>query len=99
HDVLLGSEHGEEVEELKDEADVLPAELRQLRVGERGYLRAVDRDGAGARLVEPGEDVHQRRLAGARRPHDGGQLAARDLERDAPQGVDLCVALAVATGY
>ena len=29
------------------------------------------------RLVEAGEDVHQRRLARARRAHDGGQAAAR----------------------
>ena len=28
------------------------------------------------RLVEPGEDVHERRLAGPRRAHHGGELAA-----------------------
>ena len=37
-------------------------------------------------------------LPGARRPHDGDELAARDVERDAPQGVDGGVALAVAAG-
>ena len=47
------------------------------------------------RLVEPGEDVHQRRLAGARRPHDRGQIALRHLERDAAQRVDCSVAFAV----
>ena len=61
-----------------------------------GDLVAVDRDGARGRAVEAGEDVHQRRLAGAGRAHDGGELPARDLERDAAQGVDGGVALAVA---
>ncbi len=37
-----------------------------------------DADGARSRLVEPREDVHQRRLARARRAHDGRGLARRD---------------------
>ena len=45
-----------------------------------------------------GEDVHQRRLAGAGRAHDGGQLPALDVERDAAKGVDGGLALAVAAG-
>ena len=57
-------------------------------VAERRDLRAVDRDGAGGRAVEAGEDVHERRLAGARGAHHGGQLAAADLERDAAERVD-----------
>ena len=54
------------------------------------------RDLARGGLVEPGEDVHQRRLARARRAHDGGQAAGGDVDRDAAQGVDGRVALAVA---
>ena len=50
----------------------------------------------GGRLVEPGEDVHQRRLAGAGRPHHGGQLAPLHLERDAAQRVDGRVTCSVA---
>ena len=46
--------------------------------------------------VEAGEDVHERRLAGARRAHDRGQAALGDVDRDAAQGVDGGVALAVA---
>ena len=57
---------------------------------------AGDGDLARGGLVEAGEDVHERRLARARRAHDGGQPAASDVERDAAQGVDGGVALAVA---
>ncbi len=48
-----------------------------------GDVGAVDRHAAGGRPVETGEDVHERRLAGARRPHDRGELPLHDVERDA----------------
>ena len=54
------------------------------------------RDLTRGRLVEPGEDVHERGLAGARRAHDRGQAAFGDVDRHAAQGVDGGVALAVA---
>ena len=50
------------------------------------------------RAVEPGEQVHERRLARARGAHDGGELADGDLERDAAQRVHGRLALAVVTG-
>ena len=80
HDVLFGGEHRQQVEELEDKADVLPAQARQLAVVERGDLGAGDLDRALGRLVEPGEDVHERRLAGARRAHHGDELARLDTE-------------------
>src|SRR5215203_1726192 len=61
-----------------------------------GSVMAGDRDFALRRLVETGQNVHQGRLARARRAHHGGQLPARDLERDAAERVDCGVALAVA---
>ena len=61
-------------------------------------LGAVDRDACPPSAVEAGEDVHQRRLAGARRAHDGGELAAAQVDVGAAQGVDGGVALAVALG-
>src|SRR5207249_5735773 len=42
---------------------------------------------AGRRTIETSEDVHERRLPGSRRPDDGDELAARDVERDAAEGV------------
>jgi hypothetical protein len=62
--VLLGREHGEEVEELEDEADVLAPQLRELVVVKGRDLGAVDLDRAARRPVEAGQDVHERRLAG-----------------------------------
>ena len=66
HDVLLGVEDRQQVVALEDEADAAPAQQRQRVVGERVEPRAVDLDPAARRAVEAGEDVHQRRLAGAR---------------------------------
>ena len=44
------------------------------------------------RRVEAADQVHQRRLAGARRPHDRDVFAALDCDRDPAQGVDLLLA-------
>ena len=62
-DVLLRGQHRQQVEELEDEADVRAPQLGQVGVLQRRDLRARDLDRAGGRLVEPGHDVHQRRLA------------------------------------
>ena len=72
--------------------------LVELLVGHVGDVVAADLHAAVGRAVEAGEQVHERRLAGARRAHDGGELAGGDLEGDAAQGVDGGLALAVATG-
>ena len=41
----------------------------------------------GCRLVEATENVHEGGFAGSGRPHDGNEIAALDLERDALQHV------------
>ena len=95
-DVLLRREHREQVEELEDEADVAAPELRQPGVAERAEGRAVDPHLTRGRPVQTREKVHERRLAGARGPHDGRELALGHRHGDATQGVDRGVALAVA---
>src|SRR4051812_20807035 len=80
-DVLLGGEDGDEVEGLEDEADLVPAQARQGGVVELADLRVGDRHRAAAGAVQPGQQVHERRLAGARRAHDRGEGAGLDLER------------------
>ena len=95
-DVLLGGQHRQQVEELKDEADVLAAQLGELAVAERGDRGPVDPHLARGRPVQPGQEMHERRLARARRAHDRGQLALGDRHRDAAQGVHGRVAGAVA---
>ena len=94
-DVLLRGEDRQQVERLEDEADLVAAQLGQRLVVERRELVAVDLDGPRRRAVEPGEDVHQRRLAGARRPHDGDEAALVDVDVDAVEGVDHGLAGAV----
>jgi hypothetical protein len=95
-DVLLRRQHREEVEELEDEADLLAPEHGQLLVGEPPDLDAVEDDASAGRAIEPSHDVHQGRLTGARGPHDRGQTPVGDIERDAAQGIDRGIALAVA---
>ena len=95
HDVLPRVQHREQVEELEDEADVLPAELRQVVVAERRDLGPRDLYLPGGRLVEAREDVHQRGLARAGRAHDGRQARLLDVDRDAPECVDGRLALSV----
>jgi hypothetical protein len=96
--VLLRRQHREQVEELEDEADVLSAQLRDLGVAELAEPCSRDRDVALGRLVERREEMHQRRLSGARGPHDRGQLPALDPEGYAAQRVHGGVALAVDAG-
>ena len=56
------------------------------------------RNSPARRLVEAAEDVHQRRLARARRAHDRDELALVDGQRDAAQRVHLDVAQLVDLG-
>src|SRR5690606_7961825 len=50
---------------------------------ERGDIDAVARVAAAAGRVEAADQVHQRRLARTRRPHDRHEVAARDAQVDA----------------
>ena len=65
---------------------------RSLSVGD---LLAVDPHVAGRGLVEAGEDVHQRRLAGAGRAHDRRVRAALEVDVDPRQRAHERVSLAV----
>src|SRR5581483_3022148 len=53
---------------------------------------AADPDVALARLVEPGDQVEQGRLAGAGRPHQRQELALAHLQAEVDQHVDLLAA-------
>src|SRR6185312_7753232 len=79
-------EDGEQVEELEDEAEFVAAQLGQLAVVEVGDVDAVERHRPRGRGVEPGEDVHQGRLAGARGPHDRGEAVSVEGGADPVEG-------------
>ena len=93
--VLLRRQHRQQVEELEDEADVAAAQFRQLAVVHGRDVLAVDLHGPRRRAVEAGEQVHERRLARARRPHDRRELPAGDVDGHAAQRVDGGLALTV----
>src|ERR687895_436071 len=96
HDVLLRREDRQEVEELEDEAELVAAQPGQVAVVQLGDLDAVEDDRAARRAVESGEDVHQRRLAGPGRAHDGAVATALEIDADTGESIYRGGALAVA---
>ena len=91
-DVVQRGRARQQVEGLEDETDLLVADARQLVVVHLADLFAVEEVGALRGRVEAANQVHQRRLARARRPHDGDVFAAVDQDGHAAQGVNLLVA-------
>ena len=65
----------------------MPA-MQRARGGACGDVAAVEVNGAGIGPDEPGDEVEQRRFAGAVRSDDAERLAARDLEVDAVDGFE-----------
>src|SRR5690606_3719220 len=65
--VLERGQRRQELERLKDEADVIAPETGPLVLGQRREIGAVDRDRAAARRVEAREEPEKRCLAAARR--------------------------------
>ncbi len=64
---------------------MVPPELRQPVLVPVIDPQAVDDDLALVGLVQPGEDVQQRRLPTAGRTHQGDELAVGDVQVDAAQ--------------
>ena len=85
-DVVARREVRQQVEFLEDESHGALAQVGAAGVGERGEILIADADAARGGRSQTADDVEQRRLAGARRPDDGEELAAFDVEIDAAQG-------------
>src|SRR5581483_10086225 len=83
HDVFEGGEIGNEMELLEDKPDLFGPKTIELRAGKFLHILAVDVDVTGCRPIEASNQVHQRRFARARWPHDGQPLAVTYAERDA----------------
>ena len=79
-DVALGGEHRQQVVHLEHEADVVGAPVAELGVRQPVDREAIDFDGARGRPVETAEQVQQRGLARARRPHERDEVAARQIQ-------------------
>ncbi len=58
-DILQRGRRADEIVALEDEAEGIAAQFRQLIAVEIGGVAAAEQIGAGCRLVEAAEDVHQ----------------------------------------
>ena len=89
-DVFERVEVGDEVAAglLPDEADLLAAVLDHLGFGDGDEVLPADEGAAGGGLIEAGEDVEERALAGAGGADDGHEFATADLEVQATERHD-----------
>ncbi|ORE91538.1 membrane associated protein [Stappia sp. 22II-S9-Z10] len=85
HQILAHRQRVELLGELKGAQQAAPEELVR---GEAGDVLAVQPHGAGGRRIEPGDDVEERRLAGAVGADQPGDGAAPDRQRHVTHGVD-----------
>ena len=97
-DVRHRVERRHEVERLEDEADASPAKHREVEVAEARDLGVADPRPSAGGGVEARHDVHERRLARARRAHDRGELAAADADPHAVERPHLALSGAVGLG-
>ena len=82
-DVLRGGQLVHQVEGLEDEADRVAAKPRQRLLAQLVDPAPGEPDLAARRPFQAAEQVQQRRLAAAARPHHGERLARGDLQLDA----------------
>src|SRR4051812_38219165 len=68
---------------------------RQLALAELREVGIAEHDAARGGTVEPGSDVEERALPGARRAHDRGERTTRERDGDAVEGDHRGVAFAV----
>src|SRR5438876_11500103 len=74
--VLDRRQRRQQIEELKDEPDLVSPDPGQLIVGEAGESLAVDSHLARGRSIETTDQVEERRFPGTRRPDDRHHLAS-----------------------
>ena len=65
----------------------MPA-MQRARGGACVMSLAVEVDRAGVRRLQPGDEIEQRRFAGAVRPDDAERFALRDFQLDAVDGFE-----------
>ena len=97
-DVLDHVHRRQQIEELEDEAEPVPAVIGQRRIVRCMQREPVDEDLAARRRIEAGEQMHERALAAAARAGDRDEFAARDLERDAVERMHGALAAPIMAG-
>ena len=93
HDVLEGREVANEVELLEHEANRAAAHLGELIGGQVGDIVPIQHDRTLGGGVHGTDDVHEGGLARAGGADDGDPLAARNLEGDVVESVQVAVDL------
>src|SRR5262245_3642719 len=81
-DVFHAIQAGQQVEKLKDEADLVPAETRPFGIPHRGDVASIDSYRTGRRSIQRAHQIQQRRFARPGGSDDGYNLAAIDAESD-----------------
>lgn len=97
-DVFDRGEGRHEIERLEHEADLVAAKQCEVAFGKCREVGVADADLSAGERVEAGQAVHERRLAGSGRAHDGGELALAKVDGHAVECAHLGVALAVDLG-
>ena len=88
-DIFKHGEVADQIEALKDEADLAIANARALRVIQVRHRLAVERVAAFGRRIEQAEDREQRGFAAAGWAGDGDVFALANIEMNARQRVSL----------
>src|SRR5579871_1179974 len=81
-DVFDAGQARQEIEELKDEADLVASKASQVVIGERRHGLTINANLAGRGSVQSADEIQERGLPGARGAHDGDHFAALDLQVD-----------------
>ena len=87
-DIFASGKHGDEVEGLKDEADLLPAEERSLGRAELRSVSTVDEDVTAGGLIDAANEIEQGRFPAAAGTGDGEEFASIDAEAHIVEGGD-----------
>jgi hypothetical protein len=96
--VGFGAQHRQQVIKLENETDVSGAPVRQAAARQLIDTIAGDQHLAAGGLIQPGHQIQQRGLAGARRPHQRQELAAVDGQIDAMEHLHFLFAANIALG-
>jgi hypothetical protein len=98
-DILACARGRDEIVLLEDEAEGAPAQGCALFRIQGAHVLPGEPITAAGWAVEAAQDVHEGRLARARSPDDGDQLAHLDGERDSPQHLDPALARAIGLAH
>jgi hypothetical protein len=93
--IRTGIEGRQQVKLLEHEPDLTLAHARALRVGQSRKIVAIEHHAAAVGASQPSEQVKQRGLSAAGRPHDADELAFLHAEGNSAEGLDFDLAYVI----